>query len=99
MGAVLEIAARTRLCSLADVAAADAVVIAPVFAAWTETGKVDSADLAAAIGPKAKATRRSWPELAAELAASCEPPEVLAVLGAGDIDELLPELQRLIRQR
>lgn len=83
----------------AVLATADAVVVAPVFAAWTETGKVESADLAAAVGPKARATRLSWPELAAELAASCQPPEVLAVLGAGDVDELLPELQRLIRQR
>jgi UDP-N-acetylmuramate--alanine ligase len=72
---------------------ADAVVVTPVFAAWTEVGPASPADLAAAIGPHAEFSDSPWPQLARELAATLQPPEALAILGAGDIDQVIAPLQ------
>lgn len=65
---------------------ADSVIVAPVFAAWSERGAVDSAALARACGGTAPAG--GWDRLAAA-ALSRKPadrPLLLAVLGAGDIE-------------
>jgi UDP-N-acetylmuramate--alanine ligase len=71
---------------------ADTVVVTPVFAAWTEVGPASSADLAAAIGPHAGFTELPWPALARKLAAAIAPPETIAILGAGDVDQVIPPL-------
>ena len=68
---------------------ADSAMILPVFAAWSESGKVDSRDLADAIGG-AVFLDGDWPEVAR--VAALPPPDgrpmVLAVLGAGDIERV-----------
>lgn len=70
---------------------ADKLFIAPVFAAWSETGPVDSADLAAKIGAHAKAVSSDYAALAGEIPAA-DRKIVLAVIGAGDINILLKYL-------
>ena len=70
---------------------ADSAYIAPVFAAWSETGKVDSRMLAAAVDNAVALT--GTPEQWAEtIKAGLPENSVIAVLGAGDIDVLLPLL-------
>jgi UDP-N-acetylmuramate--alanine ligase len=71
---------------------ADEVVIVPVFAAWTEKGKVSSEDLVSKIGGNAKFADSDWQSLAKNLSSSIRKKEVLAIIGAGDIDELVKEL-------
>ncbi|MBR2373946.1 MAG: hypothetical protein IKA87_06915 [Lentisphaeria bacterium] len=70
---------------------ADKVTVTPVFAAWTETGDVDSACLSARL-PNSEYTQVSWQELAAELRKSDS--GVILLLGAGDISELAALLSR-----
>ncbi len=72
---------------------ADEVYVTPVFAAWVEKGPVSSETLAETIGKSAKFAEADWPVLAHELASSVSEPEVLAVIGAGDIDEIFPYLK------
>lgn len=71
---------------------ADSVLVLPVFSAWSETGKLDSCDLAAAI-PGAAYLSGSWEHIAS---ASVVPvpgrPLLLAVLGAGDIERVFEYL-------
>ncbi|MCX6984314.1 MAG: Mur ligase domain-containing protein [Lentisphaerae bacterium] len=71
---------------------ADEVIIVPVFAAWTEKGKVSSEDLVAKIGKNAKFADSDWQILAGKLSSSMRKNEVLAIIGAGDIDELIKYL-------
>ena len=68
---------------------ADSALILPVFAAWSESGKIDSRDLADAIGG-AVSLNCGWPEVAriAALPPADGRPMVLAVLGAGDIERV-----------
>ena len=69
---------------------ADSVVVAPVFAAWSESGKVDHRQLAAAVGGiSADGDYRQWAQTALQELPS---PGVIAVLGAGDIDQVIPLL-------
>ena len=67
---------------------ADSVLIAPVFAAWCESGKVDSHALADTL-PNARSIDGGWEKIAAE---SRQPVPgkklLLAVLGAGDIEQV-----------
>ena len=67
---------------------ADSVFIAPVFAAWSETGSVNAADLAAAAGGiAAVGTFREQAEtVKADLP---EGKNVIAVLGAGDVNKVI----------
>jgi UDP-N-acetylmuramate--alanine ligase len=71
---------------------ADEVIIVPVFAAWSEKGKVSSEDLAARTGKNAKFADSDWKSLAEKLSSSIRKNEVLAIIGAGDIDELIKYL-------
>jgi UDP-N-acetylmuramate--alanine ligase len=71
---------------------ADEVIVVPVFAAWTEKGKVSSEDLVAKIGKNAKFADSDWQILAGKLSSSMRKNEVLAIIGAGDIDELIKYL-------
>jgi UDP-N-acetylmuramate--alanine ligase len=75
-----------------ELAKADSVYIAPVFAAWTETAPCSSEDLAAAI-PGGKYINPPWRESGKELLAKpSDKPLLLAIFGAGDIDALITEL-------
>lgn len=76
------------------------VVIAPVFAAWVEKGKIDADELAARIGANAVAAPAdNW----AKIASMIDPlyPDargtVTAVIGAGDIDRVIPHLIRAMQ--
>ena len=75
---------------------ADEVIIVPVFSAWTETGPVNSANLAEKIGSQAQYTDISWKGLAEASIAAISKPEVLAIFGAGDVENVIPELKNLI---
>lgn len=72
---------------------ADSCLITPVFAAWSESSPISGADLAVAIGPAARYLDTPWPQIAA---AALAPPRpiLLAILGAGDLDQILPHLTR-----
>ena len=72
-----------------ELAKADSVLVTPVFAAWSETGKVDGASLAAAL-PDAQYVASGWEETARVAVTPPSPakPLLLAVLGAGDIEQV-----------
>ena len=76
---------------------ADSCFVLPVFAAWSETGRVDGAMLAAECGaeyldvPPQQAALQIRRDLPAET--------VIAVLGAGDCDVLLPYLSAAARDQ
>ena len=76
-----------------ELAIADSVFIAPVFAAWTEHGKVDSQDLTGLIGEKAVNLDLNWSAMPAIILKDRPEKLLLAVLGAGDIEKLIPELK------
>ncbi|MBQ9338047.1 MAG: 2-C-methyl-D-erythritol 4-phosphate cytidylyltransferase [Lentisphaeria bacterium] len=73
---------------------ADEVFVTPVFAAWTASGKVDSRQLAETIGPNAHLLSGSWPEMAHRVRAEVRTGDLIAVIGAGDVREILEPLQR-----
>ena len=76
--------------------APEKVFLPPVFAAWTEKGKVTSRELAERIGEKASFLEDSWEKMAekilAQMGAGVEE-EILAVIGAGDVRKIIPLLQ------
>ena len=73
-------------------ASADSVLVAPVFAAWCESGKVDSNTLAASL-PNARSVSGSWSDIAAAAKIPVPGKKLLvAVLGAGDIEQVFPFL-------
>ncbi len=71
---------------------ADEVIVVPVFAAWSEKGKVASEDLVRKIGKNAKSADSDWTALAESLSKNSEKKEMVAIIGAGDIDEIIPIL-------
>lgn len=81
-----------------ELAAADAVFVTPVFAAWTETDSLDSKDLARAIGSRARALNGSWEAMADEIFPLLRENDLVAVIGAGDVKEILPFLKEKIRR-
>jgi len=72
---------------------ADSIFIAPVFAAWTEHGDVNSQNLVECIGTKAVNLDLNWSEMPAIILHDRPKKLLLAVLGAGDIEKLIPELK------
>ncbi|MDD5697080.1 MAG: Mur ligase domain-containing protein [Victivallaceae bacterium] len=78
---------------------ADSVFVVPVFAAWTETGKTDSRALAERIGPQAEYLDSDWAEMPAAILSAKTEKLLLAVLGAGDVDQLIPELVKQLQRR
>lgn len=72
---------------------ADAIFIPPVFSAWTASGQVDSRKLAERIGPKAFLLSGNWPEMAGQVYAKIQKGDLIAVIGAGDVQEILAPLQ------
>jgi UDP-N-acetylmuramate--alanine ligase len=65
---------------------ADKVFVTPVFAAWSETGKVDGHALSCEI-PGSVYWDKGWESLAQEIRRDTAP-RVVVLLGAGDISEL-----------
>lgn len=78
---------------------ADEATIVPVFAAWTEKGTMNSRSLAEAVGPTAKYSDASWPELAKDLAGSANHMDLIAVIGAGDIEDIFLHLKTELGER
>jgi len=74
------------------------VFVTPVFAAWCSRGKVDSKELAARIGSKAKALEGSWDSMAREILLSLKAGDVLAIIGAGDLKAIIPLLIKELEQ-
>ena len=71
---------------------ADKLFVTPVFAAWTETGKVGSQELCAAI-PGSTFCAGNWEALAEEIRKDSSP-RVVLLLGAGDISTLAALLRK-----
>ncbi|MCK4983579.1 MAG: hypothetical protein KAS17_11680 [Victivallaceae bacterium] len=76
-----------------ELARADSVFIAPVFAAWTGHGEINSQNLAERVNRKAVNLDSSWDEMPAVILRDRPEKLLLAVLGAGDIEKLIPELK------
>ena len=70
---------------------ADSVIVTEVFAAWSETGNVDGAKLAAAI-PGALYGGGDFRKIAAAAVADLPENSVIAILGAGSINKVLEYL-------
>ncbi len=75
---------------------ADRVHITPVFAAWTSTGKVDSEKLSQAIGGQAVLLSGNWSEMAEQVRRDAHSGDLIAVIGAGDVREIIAPLQKLL---
>ncbi len=71
---------------------ADQVFITPVFAAWTASGKYDSSQLAEAVGSHAEAVSGNWESIAEKVFASYRTGDLIAVIGAGDLKDVIPYL-------
>ena len=85
----------------------DKVYVAPVFAAWSETGKIGAEDLVSSVGEKAELLAGSWENMAEKVLLSVTQTEktvqkkkrkVIAVLGAGDIVKILPFLKESLKE-
>jgi UDP-N-acetylmuramate--alanine ligase len=76
---------------------ADRIYVSAVFAAWTEKGKITSADLVEKIGKKASAIEPPWNFAAEKIFSGLqkEKKSLLVILGAGDIDKVLPCMKEL----
>lgn len=69
---------------------ADSVYITPVFAAWVETGLSNSKQLAEKIGTSAAYLEGDWQSQARQVIANRPKSMVTAIIGAGDIDQIIP---------
>ena len=77
----------------AELAKADSAIVTPVFAAWCETGPSGGAELASAAGGHVHYLDGSWEQTArAALDYRGERPLLLAVIGAGDIEQIFNDL-------
>lgn len=80
------------------------VFLPPVFAAWSERSACDSAKLAAAVnraGGRAEAVTANWAELAETVFRAAESEKgrtVIAVVGAGDLNAVLPFLREKVQK-
>ncbi len=78
----------------------DRVYLPPVFAAWSEQGEVDSRALARCVndsGGCAEAVAADYAQLAEQVTKDLRVlnvPAVVAVIGAGDLDAVIPELEK-----
>lgn len=81
-----------------ELAVADSVFIVPVFAAWTEHGEINSQTLAERTGGKAVNLDVDWQKMPPLILHDRPEKLLLAVLGAGDIEELIPELKSYLSQ-
>lgn len=78
---------------------ADSAFIAPVFAAWIESGILNHETLATAIGNGAEHTNGPWKEQATNVLQNIPPdkPLLLAVIGAGDLDQIIPHAIEIMK--
>ena len=79
-----------------ELAKADEVFVTPVFAAWTQSDTLDSSDLARAVGGRAHFICGTWESMAEQVSASLKENDLAAVIGAGDIKEIIAPLRRRI---
>ena len=71
----------------------DSVFITPVFAAWVEKGELGSEELAKQTGHSASFISGDWKAMPDVLLKPCDArPLLLAVIGAGDIEQLIPQI-------
>lgn len=75
-----------------ELSKADAIYITPVFSAWTKSEELNSVDLASKIGEKARFVEGTWKEIALRIRTDLSGGELIAVIGAGDLKEILPPL-------
>ena len=68
------------------------VIVTPVFAAWVNKEAVGSEDLAARTGGNVSYSDDKWNDLAKKIAFSTKSGDVVAIIGAGDIESLIPLL-------
>ncbi len=74
---------------------ADSVIVTPVFAAWSEIGTITGADLAEKSGNHAQYLDKPWSVIAKEaLSYTGKKPLLIAVIGAGDIEQIFHWLPR-----
>ena len=76
----------------------DLVLIPPVFAAWTDKSDLDSHALAERIGNKAIALDGDWNGIARKTAGLLQHGDLIAVIGAGDVKEIIPPLTALLQE-
>ena len=84
----------------------DKVFVAPVFAAWSETGKVGADELVSAIGEKGELLSGTWKEMGEKVISSVKKDfsgnkakrKVIAVAGAGDVVKILPFLKGPLKE-
>ncbi len=76
----------------------DLVLIPPVFAAWTDKSDLDSHALAERIGNKAIALDGDWNGIARKTAGLLQHGDLIAVIGAGDVKEIIPPLTDLLQE-
>jgi len=83
-----------------ELAAADEVIVVEPFSAWLhDTGLADPRRIAAAITTvPARFSSEPYPTLAAELARTARSGDSIAVLGAGSVNRLVPELITVLTQ-
>lgn len=74
---------------------ADMVYVTPVFAAWTGIGKYASTDLAAAVG--GQALNGTWDAMGQTVAEAAQIGDVIAIIGAGDLPQILPSLTQQVK--
>ncbi len=79
-----------------ELSEADEVFITPVFAAWTQSGTPGSSDLARAVGSHAHFLEGSWEDMAGQVFQALKENDLAAVIGAGDIKEMIGPLRRQI---
>lgn len=70
------------------------VLLAPVFAAWSDRSDIDSGTLAKEIGVNASLLSGNWENQAEQAAAKIRPGDLIAVIGAGDVKEIIEPLRR-----
>ena len=72
------------------------VFLAPVFAAWSDRSDTDSGTLAEKIGANAHLLSGSWEDQAEQAAKKIRPGDLIAVIGAGDVKEIIEPLRKRI---
>jgi len=82
----------------AELSKVDEVVITPVFAAWVEKDAIDSRDLVSKIGSNASYFEDMWDSLADKMVSSTQAGDIIAIIGAGDINSLISPLIGKLRQ-
>lgn len=71
--------------------AADSVIVTPTFDAWVDDAGISKAsDIAEACSCKTDYSALPWPALATHIANSAKPGDIIIIMGAGNVAELVP---------